>query len=189
VKHPSSEHADTSEISALESAALPQGQIMAQFLSTFNRLEQSRFEAFRRSTFSSDAVSKYVAQILIEGLQDGIEGEPELSHLCSVGQAPEITMVISTLAKVYAQRLIHEAKVFADANQAIRPQHISQAINERVNKTIEHDFFLQNALTTSVGFSSCEKNYSAQRVAAIRLEDLYDNQNGSESMNHKANAD
>ena len=155
---------------------------MAQFLSTFNRLEQSRFEAFRRSTFSSDAISKYVAQIMIEGLEDGTDRDPVLSHLCSVGQAPEITMVVSTLAKVYAQRLIHETKVVAGTNQAIRPQHILQAVNQRLSQSAENDFFLQNALEASVSTSSSDENYSAQRQAAIRLQELYDSYKGTESQ-------
>ena len=37
---------------------------MTQVLRTFNRLEQSRFEAFRRSTFRGDAISDYVAHLL-----------------------------------------------------------------------------------------------------------------------------
>mmetsp|Transcript_13005 Transcript_13005/g.30798 ORF Transcript_13005/g.30798 Transcript_13005/m.30798 type:complete len:241 (+) Transcript_13005:126-848(+) len=181
VKHPSGEHVDTSESSALESAALPQGQIMAQFLSTFNRLEQSRFEAFRRSTFSSNAISKYIAQILIEGVDDGIEREPVLSHLCTVGQASEITMVVSTLAKAYAQRLMHEARSFAETTEAVLPRHILLAMDERNSQGTEHDFFLQNAAPTSAGASLCNKTYSARRLAAIRLQELYDEENGSES--------
>mmetsp|Transcript_18621 Transcript_18621/g.53696 ORF Transcript_18621/g.53696 Transcript_18621/m.53696 type:complete len:243 (+) Transcript_18621:522-1250(+) len=40
--------------------------MMAQALSTFNALELSRFEAFRRSTFRGDAVSNFVAFRLAE---------------------------------------------------------------------------------------------------------------------------
>lgn len=172
-------------INLRNSAALPQGQIMAQFLSTFNRLEQSRFEAFRRSTFSSDAISKYVAQVLIEGLDDGIEREPVLSHLCSVGQASEITMVVSTLAKAYAQRLMHEARSFAETKEAVLPRHILLAVAERSIQGTEHDFFLQNATSSSSGSSLCDKSYSAERLAAIRLQELYDDENGSDSMNDR----
>lgn len=155
---------------------------MAQFLSTFNRLEQSRFEAFRRSTFSSDAISKYIAQCLIESLGDGIEREPLLSHLCVVGQASEITMVVSTLAKVYAQRLIHEARTFANGRQPVEPQHLMEAIDERNSQGLESDFFLQNS-STSVGSSLGNKNFVHQRLAAIRLQELYDDENELEVTN------
>ncbi|CAJ1928000.1 unnamed protein product [Cylindrotheca closterium] len=186
MKHPSGEHVDARELSVLESAALPQGQIMAQFLSTFNRLEQSRFEAFRRSTFSSDAISKYVAQILIEGLNDGIERNPVLSHLCSVGQASEITMVVSTLAKAYAQRLMQDSRSFAGIKEVVLPRYMLLAMDERNSQGTEIDFFLQNAATSSSGSSLCNRNYSSRRLAAIRLQELYEEDNGSKPMNNKA---
>mmetsp|Transcript_19968 Transcript_19968/g.28292 ORF Transcript_19968/g.28292 Transcript_19968/m.28292 type:complete len:194 (+) Transcript_19968:112-693(+) len=47
-----------------ESTAGGEGQQMAQVLSTFNRLEQSRFEAFRKATFRGDAISRYVSHCL-----------------------------------------------------------------------------------------------------------------------------
>ena len=159
---------------------------MAQFLSTFNRLEQSRFEAFRRSTFSSDAISKYVAQILLEGLDDGVERKPVLSDLCSVGQASEITMVVSTLAKTYAQRLMQEGRSFAGTREAVLPRHILLSTDERNSQGTENDFFLQNAEKASAGSLLCSRNYSARRLAAIRLQELYDEDNGSLSMNHEA---
>lgn len=39
---------------------------MSQVLSTFSATEKDRFAAYRRSTFASDAVSKYVAQCLVK---------------------------------------------------------------------------------------------------------------------------
>ena len=72
---------------------------MAQVLSTFSRLEQSRFEAFRRSTFAGDAISKYVAQLLIQRKHPENVGsrKPILSELCAPNQSEEITIVVSTL--------------------------------------------------------------------------------------------
>ena len=108
--------------------ATAEGQIMAQVLSTFSRLEQSRFEAFRRVTFPKDAISKYVAHCLIEEqhrpVSQGVPTapdtkttvgskpirEPILSEVVAPGQAEDITIVVATLAKAYAQRLVTAAK-------------------------------------------------------------------------------
>ena len=38
---------------------------MKQVLSTFSKLEQSRFEAFRKASFPGDAIGTYVAHCLI----------------------------------------------------------------------------------------------------------------------------
>ena len=102
---------------------------MAQVMSTFTKLEQSRFEAFRRVTFPADTVSKFVAHCLIEeqhrpvseGVHVRTEKErssasitnrrpPILSEVCAPGQASEITMIVSSLAKSYAQRLVTAAR-------------------------------------------------------------------------------
>jgi hypothetical protein len=119
--------------------ATAEGQIMAQVLSTFSRLEQSRFEAFRRATFPRDAIAKYVAHCLIEeqhrpvssgdpmaaaqaslGQQKRTEPlrEPILSHVVAPGQAEDITIVVSTLAKAYAQRLVTAARRHANVRAA-----------------------------------------------------------------------
>merc|ERR1712161_115599 len=56
-------HGDNKD--SLEMTATAEGQTMAQVLSTFSKLEQSRFEAFRKASFPRDAISKYVAHCLI----------------------------------------------------------------------------------------------------------------------------
>ncbi|KAG7372005.1 hTAFII28-like domain containing protein [Nitzschia inconspicua] len=122
--------------SSLETTATAEGQIMAQVLSTFSRLEQSRFEAFRRATFPRDAIAKFVAHCLIEeqhrpvskGLPPATTKsnsvqpddnkplrEPILSEVVAPGQAEDITIVVSTLAKAYAQRLVTAARRHAAA--------------------------------------------------------------------------
>jgi len=50
---------------SLEITATAEGKQMAQVLSTFSRLEQSRFEAFRKAAFPGDAISRYVAHFLV----------------------------------------------------------------------------------------------------------------------------
>jgi hypothetical protein len=113
--------------------ATAEGQIMAQVMSTFSRLEQSRFEAFRRATFPQDVIAKYVAHCLMEeqhrpiskGILSGTtiplssssllsspagqHREPILSELVAPGQAEDIALIVSILAKAYAQRLVTAA--------------------------------------------------------------------------------
>lgn len=151
---------------------------MAQVLSTFNRLEQSRFEAFRRSTFSADAVSKYVAHCLIERNPDEISLQPVLSHLCAPGQANEITLIVSALSKIYAQRLVHDARQFAEPNQPVQPQHLLKAFEERRAKGLDPGLFLQAAQSTTV-VTSEDDSFDRRRTAALRLQEIYDKQNGS----------
>jgi hypothetical protein len=117
--------------------ATAEGQIMAQVISTFSRLEQSRFEAFRRATFPRDAIAKYVAHCLIEEQhrpisqgnlsrstilsQTGGGGgghhhhhrEPILAEVVAPGQAEDIALIVSILAKAYAQRLVTAARRYA----------------------------------------------------------------------------
>jgi hypothetical protein len=105
-------------------------------------MEQSRFEAFRRATFSRDAVSKYVAHCLIEEqhrpVSEGtptppplfhhngniapapkkLKRDPILSEVVAPGQAEEITIIVSTLAKAYAQRLVTAARRHASIRTA-----------------------------------------------------------------------
>jgi hypothetical protein len=119
---------DTYPILWYKRTATAEGQIMAQVLSTFSRMEQSRFEAFRRATFPRDAIAKYVAHCLIEEqhrpIAQGIPTtsatttirtskplrEPILSEVVAVGQAEDISIVVATLAKAYAQRLVTAAR-------------------------------------------------------------------------------
>jgi hypothetical protein len=151
---------------------------MAQVLSTFNRLEQSRFEAFRRSTFSANAISKYVAHCLIERHPGDLDQQPILSHLCAPGEANEITMIVSALSKIYAQRLVHDARQFAQPNQPVQPQHILKAFEERRAQGLDPGLFLQPAQSSTVIVSE-DDSFDRRRMAALRLQDIYDKEHGS----------
>jgi hypothetical protein len=151
---------------------------MAQVLSTFSRLEQSRFEAFRRATFCGDAIAKYVAHCLIEQHPDAKGRAPVLSEVCAEGQAEEITVVVSTLAKAYAQRLVTAARRLVDgSNQPIEPQHIIKAYEERRAQGLDPGFFLQpaeSAATTVLKHESHDK----RRLAALQAQEEYDKEHG-----------
>lgn len=188
---------------------------MAQVLSTFSRLEQSRFEAFRKAAFPGDAISKYVAHCLIHeqhrpvsvGGEDSAVAEPPsfrtripgaekcpydrdgkakarlrhlrpsahyrrrkvLSELVAPGEAQDITVVVSTLAKEYAQRLVLAARRYAaertnkakqrqeaavdedsgseDEDIAISPEDILKAHSDRQARGLDPGFFLQGPRT------------------------------------------
>ena len=169
---------------------------MAQLLSTFTPLEQSRFEAFRRSTFRSNAISKYVAYCLtraeerrnarsnhkhksrmttsrlhqpsslpIRELKDLVA--PKRSYIhdnnsshsgnhSSSHTAQEITIIVSTLAKCYAQRLVTASRKLASnplysnalttpypESKKLLPEHIRDAYDYRVRRSLDPGFFMQ----------------------------------------------
>jgi len=150
---------------------------MAQVCSTFSRLEQSRFEAFRRATFPADAISKYVAHCLIDE-HGGGEGPkrraPILSELCAPGQAEEICIVVSTLAKAYAQRLVTAARRLAEnPNQPTTPEHLLQAFHDRQAKGLDPGFFFQPAPTKTKSALK-EDSYQRKRLAALKAQEDYD---------------
>lgn len=199
--------------------ATAEGKQMAQVLSTFSRLEQSRFEAFRKAAFPGDAISKYVAHCLIHeqhrpisvGGADSAAAEPPsfrtripgaekgpydrdgkakarlrhlrpsahyrrrkvLSELVAPGEAQDITVVVSTLAKEYAQRLVLAARRYAtertskakqrreaageedsgseehekDEDIAISPEDLLKAHADRQARGLDPGFFLQGPRT------------------------------------------
>ena len=138
---------------------------MAKILSTFSKVEQSRFEAFKRVTFPADAISKYVAHSLAERQryqqcpdtnQQSLLAKgskiPKLQDLVVPGQEEEITTVVATLAKVYAQRLCAAAKTHqqqqstaknGSANGPIQPEHVMHAYYARKDQGQDPGFFLQ----------------------------------------------
>jgi hypothetical protein len=156
---------------------------MAQVLSTFSRLEQSRFEAFRRATFCGDAIAKYVAHCLIEQHPDAKGRAPVLSEVCAEGQAEEITVVVSTLAKAYAQRLVTAARRLVDGtNQStIDPQHIIKAYEERRAQGLDPGFFLQPAESSSAtSIVLKHESHDKRRLAALHAQEEYDKEHGSD---------
>ena len=216
--------------------------MMTQVLSTFNRLEQSRFEAFRRATFRGDAVSAYVAHTLSAGHEQAYSrsertrqllnatglgmGNPRyeiamkqsaallrqeqrrqrqdtttttttassmslrLEDMVAPGQADGIVVVVSTLAKAYAQRLVAAARRVAtatgyDGNQPLLPSHLQQAHTSRVQAGLDPGFFLMpsgNKCTGGVVASSAiqaaalgtQDEYEMLRSATLQAQEEYD---------------
>lgn len=195
---------------------------MTKVLSTFNKQEKSRFEAFRRSTFAGDAISKYVAHCLQASQEQsyargektrqllggnclgvpshatralqrcpyvkyGTTPSRPLEDMVVPGQAGEITVVVSTLAKAYAQRLVTAARRVAaaegvDETQPLQLRHIQAAFHSRQKAGLDPGFFLQNAQTTSAVPSGAAMaaalgtvdEYELKRKAALAAQDEYD---------------
>jgi len=197
--------------------ATPQGQEMAQVLSTLNRLEQSRLEAFRRATLPSNALADYLAHCLLlhqEQLRncgrlqqkgglllsdsDTIMKLPRnrrrhrrrpLSDLVAPGHADSIVLVVSSLAKTYAQRLVAAARRVADhedwpQDKALAPHHLEQARAARIRAGVDPGFWMQSqapfgaeAVSESVMAAALGKvdRRKLLRQAALQAQEDYDN--------------
>ena len=220
----------------IDRTATVEGTEMKQVLSTFSKLEQSRFEAFRKASFPGDAIGTYVAHCLIHEQHRSIstgdidkstssserrggneeaattvvatnttstasivsnstrlrylrpttttttttaatgkrrKKKPILSDVVATGQSGDITVVVSTLAKAYAQRLVlaarkysierrnrHKISVHDEKNNndddnddeeeeeeeediAISPEDILKAYADREVRGLDPGFFLQ----------------------------------------------
>lgn len=182
--------------------ATADGQYMAKILSTFSKIEQSRFEAFKRVAFPTDTISDYVAHCLAERQQhqrpepnyhhskslfasssgDGGKAAPRLQDLVVPGQEEEITTVVATLAKVYAQRLCAAAKAHAqtlpkktgdssESNGALQPEHILHAFYARKEQGQDPGFFLQPNEGLTIPNNGKEQ---MKRVAALAAQEDFD---------------
>eukprot|EP00934_Nitzschia_sp_Nitz4_P005355 Nitzschia sp. Nitz4//NODE_293_length_29386_cov_71.949235//5393//6391//NITZ4_additional_000032-RA//-1//CDS//3329531818//5345//frame0 len=170
---------DPTHKSSLESTTTAEGQILAQVCSTFNRSEQSRFEAFRRSALPAGPVSKYVAHCLIheyEGMKNPERRRaPRLSELCAPGQAEEISIVVTTLAKSYAQRLVAAARALSKEPDStpIDSKHILAAFQQRQAKGLDPGFFLQPA-SKSTNLRVLDDTHGQKWLAALQAQEDYD---------------
>mmetsp|Transcript_28789 Transcript_28789/g.44224 ORF Transcript_28789/g.44224 Transcript_28789/m.44224 type:complete len:216 (-) Transcript_28789:46-693(-) len=197
---------------------------MAQVLSTFQQLEQSRFEAFRRSTFRGDAVADFVALCLeeenkrrtagrclckqflgasgygvlvpahveaaLEHIDSGnrMKKKPVLEDMVAHHCAEEITIVVSTLAKAYAQRLVTAARRLASTEHPndngvlapLRPHHFIEAQRHRARAGLDPGFFLSPPPKWSTSSSAAsaaigqDDEYKVRFDAALAAQDEYD---------------
>jgi hypothetical protein len=179
---------------------------MSQILSTFSSVEHSRWEAYRRVVFPGDAVERYVALALREHMirRHGQHPPPtinstttkplQLRDLVVPQQAHEIGLVVSTLAKAYAQRLvtaaIAERNKSSNSNEPLAPEHILKAHETRQAQGLDPGFFLQAqndyqmvtaqpATTTGLG--------DIQRLAALAAQEEYDLQQKNNDNNQDEN--
>jgi len=143
--------------------------MMAKLISTFTKMEQSRFEAFQRCALDTSTVQDWVATCLCD--RHGLLLEPSDNYQSSskqhvthrslsdwVGaeqQAQEIGMVVTTLAKIYAQRLVKTASTLASRStigdqKPLQPMDIWRAWEQRCQEGLDPGFFLQSSTDESL---------------------------------------
>jgi hypothetical protein len=179
--------------------------MMAQILSTFSKLEQSRFEAFQRVSFPVDAVGDWVAACLSDRLKLLPTIRP-LEDLVAVGQAGEIRTVVAVLAKTYAQRLVQAAARLANSNNknsdsaasqstdnnnaCLQPSDILRAYEERRSQGLDPGFFLQNASERPSFVLEPKESFEQRRLAALEAQEEYDRQQqAAEESSSKGKSD
>jgi hypothetical protein len=176
IKKHKSQHHHHSSTNSMESTATAEGQMMWQMLSTFSHLEQSRFEAYQRATFSQDAVKAWVAATLSN--RYGLAELRPLEDLVSPGQASDIGMIVSALAKIYAQRLVSAAKTIQGNESAepapLLPEHIRKAWEQRTRQGLDPGFFLQSS--SGIGGPVVADNHNLRRLAALAAQEEHDKQ-------------
>jgi hypothetical protein len=110
-----------------------------------------------------------------------------LDDVVAPGQADEITVVVCTLAKAYAQRLVTAARRVAAAegleeSKPLQPSHLLKAHHSRIQAGLDPGFFLQKPRATAVtetswvvaaALGTVDKNELA-RNAALAAQEEYD---------------
>jgi hypothetical protein len=212
--------------------ATSEGTEMTRVLSTLSQIEKSRFEAYRRCTFSAKAIREYVAHMLLahaEQLKDRTRvsvgllgsdgcgtGVPHLERsivrmntaatttaknrqnrrplhdMVQPGSADSIVVIVTALAKAYAQRLVAAARrVSADSHGPILVEHIQAAYEARVRGGVDPGFSITRPSRRRAFKSSSSMLWSCQgkiasaalgivdrhellRLAALQAQDDYD---------------
>ena len=161
---------------------------MAQMLSTFSKVEQSRFEAFQRSRLASEHVADWTAACLSHCWN--LTTPRALQDLVAVGQAPEITLVVSVLAKIYAQRVVQTAVKMrqqqqstmesstssstTNTNTPLTVNQLRAAWQERQNQGLDPGFFLQAADERCSATRHHHGMFATARLAALEAQEKYD---------------
>ena len=174
---------------------------MAQMLSTFSKVEQSRFEAFQRARFAPHTMGDWVAACLSH--RWNLRAARPLPDLCAVGQAPNIVLVVSVLAKLYAQRLVQTAVQLREAandsanstpteTTPLTADWLRRAWDERQRQGLDPGFFLQAAEPRTGVTAPQSKLFQQQRLAALEAQEKYDawikeQEAAAEQSNEQAN--
>lgn len=178
---------------------------MAQILSTFSQLEQSRFSAFQRSVLPTAAVEEWLAAVLSDRFHrtttyhrispTDISKASPLADLVAPGQDQDIVMVVATLAKIYAQRLVSTAVSLrrehqerdqtpvhdktqergsrpSPLNLPLRPQDVLRALEHRQKRGLDPGFFLSES--SSLSARVCDRDHGDRHQAALAAQEEYD---------------
>lgn len=170
---------------------------MAQVLTTFSSLEQSRFRAFKRSAFNADAVEAWVAACLQDRYSEIWSNASttqttsrKLEDLVAPNQAQDIGLVVALAAKIYCQRLISEAvalqqkerssTIIVKSNTAattattpLPPTAVYRAVQARRQRGVDPGFFMQPA-TDCFNWETATASFDVRRLAAEHAQSEYD---------------
>ena len=149
--------------------ATTDGDMMAQMLSTFSNIEQSRFQAFQRASFNQTCIEEFIGSCL---------GQP-LEELCGDQQAAEISMVVSIAAKIYAQRLLSEAVQHkSNGSDTVTVANILQAFQDRQRRGVDPGFFMQPPSESSTynwnADCTSRQHYDQRRLVVEQLQEEAD---------------
>lgn len=187
---------DTTTLKTWTSKESPDRRMMAQVLSTLSISEKDRFEAFRRGTFRSDAIARYISYRLVEisislhrpNHNSFVSPWSPLKDLVVPGTGDEIVAIVSSLAKTYAQRLIHQCSR-KQTDKPITPDQLRTVQQNAFEMGLDPGFFMEpmkHNMTTAfftgmdVGGGACAVVRPTGRKihdimnATIAAQELYD---------------
>ena len=175
--------------------ATPEGERLTRLWSTLTPQEQSRWTAFQQSVLSTTAVQDWLAACLSRRYNHD-DNSNALADYCVPGQEQDIGMVVATLAKIYAQRLVATAVKLRDDNNnnnkkttteaaaaassavvtPLEPLDIQRAWQYQQKHGLTPGFFLSSSSSSNTTTSS-RHNPQAEtdlRMAALQAEQEYD---------------
>ena len=148
---------------------LNDGEISNNEPSSYERQQQQQQQQYhmppseRAAVEAHSILSSLHHQTLNE--ENNNNERPKLSDLVAPGTASKITAVVTTLAKINAQRLIQSARNLAtndynyDSNQPILPQHLLEAHRRQGrNQSGKSGFFMDLSSSTSAGSVMLEES-------------------------------
>mmetsp|Transcript_10767 Transcript_10767/g.16001 ORF Transcript_10767/g.16001 Transcript_10767/m.16001 type:complete len:258 (-) Transcript_10767:51-824(-) len=202
---------DPTDPSLLPDTAKAESAPIIQAMKCMSNDEQSRFEAYRRCSFPNSVMTKCVALSLAKIIQrrskmapaskaesfslpdivlDAI-AKPKENHdwnqilqcLVNPKSSNEIVIIVSTLAKLYAQRVVHAACQVAERENKstssgggvnLRPHHLREARNMQLSTSVfflgpqEQSPFVRN--DSAVMVDKCKQKADA----ALAAQETYD---------------
>jgi len=114
---------------------------------------------------------------------------PDLKDIVAPNTSQEITLVVSTLAKMYAQKLIKSARALSTVegyhhDAKLLPRHLQEAHRHRVRAGMDPGFFMQSTAKSTAGagngIGNCGSmggsgsgSHTASSAAALGVVDKY----------------
>ena len=154
---------------------------MSKILSTFTKVEQSRFEAFQRSTIPPRDTRAWLSQLLSH--RYNLPEVRDLENLVAPGQASDITMIVNVLTKIYVQRLIGKARKLAmkssinNTGEEQNPKPLSIRDLQMAlgaHSADDFGFFMQPKSRRTNNLRLSSEVFEQDRSAAMAAQEAYD---------------